>query len=117
MGHAILGVFHRGPFWNSLSALSICGSRLAGPDRLTVIPMQFDTRPMLATLTDKPFDDPDWVFETKWDGFRAIAVARLGHASLYSRNLNDISRKYPSVCQALAKIKDEADRRARTRGA
>jgi len=30
--------------------------------RLTVIPMQFDTRPMLATLTDKPFDDPDWVF-------------------------------------------------------
>ena len=63
---------------------------------------------MLATLTDKPFDDPDWVFETKWDGFRAIAVARPGHASLYSRNLNDISRKYPSVCQALAKIKDEA---------
>jgi len=72
---------------------------------------------MLATLTDEPFDDPDWVFETKWDGFRAIAVARPGHASLYSRNLNDISRKYPSVCQALAKIKDEADRRARTRGA
>jgi bifunctional non-homologous end joining protein LigD len=70
--------------------------------------MQFDLRPMLATLTDKPFDDPDWVFETKWDGFRAIAVARPGHASLYSRNLNDISRKYPSVCQALAKIKDEA---------
>ena len=63
---------------------------------------------MLATLTDEPFDDPDWVFETKWDGFRAIAVARPGHASLYSRNLNDISRKYPSVCQALAKIKDEA---------
>lgn len=63
---------------------------------------------MLAALTDKPFDDPDWVFETKWDGFRAIAVARPGHASLYSRNLNDISRKYPSVCQALAKIKDEA---------
>ena len=63
---------------------------------------------MLATLTDKPFHDPDWVFETKWDGFRAIAVARPGHASLYSRNLNDISRKYPSVCQALARIKHEA---------
>ena len=70
--------------------------------------MQFDLRPMFATLTDKPFDDPDWVFEMKWDGFRTIAVARSGHASLYSRNLNDISRKYPSVCQALAKIKDEA---------
>jgi bifunctional non-homologous end joining protein LigD len=67
-----------------------------------------DLRPMLATLTDKPFDDPDWVFETKWDGFRAIAVAGPGHASLYSRNGNDISRKYPSICAALAALKHEA---------
>jgi bifunctional non-homologous end joining protein LigD len=67
-----------------------------------------DLRPTLATLTDKPFDDPDWVFETKWDGFRAIAVAGPGHASLYSRNGNDISRKYPSICAALAAIKYEA---------
>lgn len=63
---------------------------------------------MLATLTDKPFDDPDWVVETKWDGFRAIAVAGPGHASLYSRNGNDISRKYPSICAALAAIEHEA---------
>ena len=70
--------------------------------------MQFELRPMLTTLTDKPFDDPDWVFETKWDGFRAIAVAKPGQAALYSRNLNDISRKYPSICAALAKIKHEA---------
>jgi bifunctional non-homologous end joining protein LigD len=70
--------------------------------------MQFELRPMLATLTDKPFDNPDWVFETKWDGFRAIAVATPGQATLYSRNLNDISRKYPSICAALAKIKHEA---------
>jgi bifunctional non-homologous end joining protein LigD len=70
--------------------------------------MQPDLRPMLATLTDKPFDDPDWVFETKWDGFRAVAVARPGHAALYSRNLNDISRKYPSICAALAAVKHQA---------
>ena len=70
--------------------------------------MRYDFRPMLATLTDKPFDDPDWVFETKWDGFRAIAVAAPGHAALYSRNGNDISCKYPTICAALAKIKDEA---------
>lgn len=67
-----------------------------------------DLRPMLATLTDEPFDDPDWVFETKWDGFRAIAVAGPGHASLYSRNGNDISRKYSSICAALAAIRHEA---------
>jgi bifunctional non-homologous end joining protein LigD len=70
--------------------------------------MQPDLRPMLATLTDAPFDDPGWVFETKWDGFRAIAVAGPGHAALYSRNGIDISRKYPTICAALAKIKHEA---------
>jgi bifunctional non-homologous end joining protein LigD len=69
---------------------------------------EFDLSPMLATLTDKPFDDPDWIFETKWDGFRAIAVARPGHALLYSRNLLDISRKYPTICEALATITQEA---------
>ncbi len=70
--------------------------------------MQPNLRPMLATLTDKPFDDPAWVFETKWDGFRAIAVATPGHASLYSRNGNDLSGKYPSICSALAAIKHAA---------
>ena len=33
-------------------------------------------RPMLATLVDKPFDDKEWVFETKWDGFRLITEKR-----------------------------------------
>ena len=70
--------------------------------------MKPDLRPMLATLTDQPFDDKDWLFETKWDGFRAIAVAGPGHARLYSRRGHDISEKYPSICQALAAIKHEA---------
>jgi bifunctional non-homologous end joining protein LigD len=63
--------------------------------------MQFDLRPMLATLIDKPFDDPNWVFETKWDGFRVIAVVGSGKATLYSRNGLDVSAKYPSICKAL----------------
>jgi bifunctional non-homologous end joining protein LigD len=70
--------------------------------------MKPDLRPMLATLTDQPFDDKDWVFETKWDGFRAIAVAAPGHARLYSRRGHDISEKYPTVCRALGAIKHEA---------
>ena len=44
--------------------------------------IEYDLRPMLATLTDKSFDDQGWVFETKWDGFRAIAVAEPGRALL-----------------------------------
>ena len=70
--------------------------------------MRPDIRPMLATLTDKPFDDPDWIFETKWDGFRAVALVEPGKAKLYSRNGLDISRKYPSIVAALAKIKESA---------
>lgn len=63
---------------------------------------------MLATLTDQPFDDPGWIFETKWDGFRAIAVAEPGHARLYSRRGHDLSAKYPTICDALARIKHDA---------
>ena len=63
--------------------------------------MRPDLRPMLATLIDKPFDDPAWIFETKWDGFRLMAEIKDGEARLYSRNLIDLSRKYPSVCRAL----------------
>jgi bifunctional non-homologous end joining protein LigD len=70
--------------------------------------MKPDLRPMLATLTDQPFDDRDWVFETKWDGFRAIAVVEPGHARLYSRRGHNISEKYPTICRALAAIKHEA---------
>ena len=34
----------------------------------------------------KPFDDPEWVFELKYDGFRALAVIEYGRCTLYSRN-------------------------------
>ena len=66
--------------------------------------MKPDLRPMLATLIDKPFDDPNWIFETKWDGFRLMAEIKDGSASLYSRNLIDLSSKYPSICAALRGI-------------
>ena len=45
--------------------------------------------PMLATLTSKAFDDPDWLFEIKWDGFRVQAVVRDGEVRLFTRNLKD----------------------------
>jgi bifunctional non-homologous end joining protein LigD len=71
--------------------------------------MKPDLRPMLATLTDKPFDDPDWIFETKWDGFRVMAeVKGDGTVRLYSRNLLDVSGKFPAVCGALAGIGRQA---------
>lgn len=63
---------------------------------------------MLATLIDKPFDDPAWVFETKWDGFRMVTLIERGKVTLYSRNGLIVNDRYPPVAAALAKIKRDA---------
>lgn len=54
-------------------------------------------KPMLATLVDKPFSDPDWLFETKWDGIRAVCFLANGKARFVSRNQNDLSAQYPEL--------------------
>jgi ATP-dependent DNA ligase len=40
--------------------------------------------PMLATLVDDPFSDPDWIFETKWDGFRSVCLCATARRSFFS---------------------------------
>jgi bifunctional non-homologous end joining protein LigD len=65
-------------------------------------------QPMLATLTDAPFDDPDWVFEDKYDGFRMISEIRNGSVALYSRNGKIISHSYIEVAKALEGVKGDA---------
>ena len=62
-------------------------------------------RPMLATLVDAPFDDPDWIFETKWDGYRIIARIGEGRVKLLSRRGTDVTRTYPQIAAALAKLR------------
>lgn len=42
-------------------------------------------KPMKATQVDKPFDDPGWIYEIKWDGYRALAMVQDGNAKLLSR--------------------------------
>src|SRR5437870_3960595 len=53
--------------------------------------------PMLATLVDEPFSNPEWIFETKWDGFRAICFIKDGAARLVSRNQLDMTHQYPEL--------------------
>jgi bifunctional non-homologous end joining protein LigD len=53
--------------------------------------------PMLATSIDKPFDAPDWLFEIKWDGYRAVAFIENGKTRLVSRNQNDLTPRYPEL--------------------
>ena len=52
---------------------------------------------MLATAIEKPFDNPDWLFEIKWDGYRAVAFIDDGRVRLVSRNQNDLSAQYPEL--------------------
>src|SRR6201996_9716745 len=65
-------------------------------------------QPMLATLTDAAFDDPSWVFEDKYDGFRMIAKVEGGKVALYSRNGKIISHSYIEVAKALERVKRDA---------
>ena len=59
---------------------------------------------MLATLVDEPFDDKEWVFETKWDGFRLITEKRGNTVRLWSRNGIDVTSRYAVLLPALQKI-------------
>ena len=54
-------------------------------------------RPMLATLVDKPFSDPEWIFETKWDGFRSVCFIDKGKMRLVSRNQIEMTPQYPEL--------------------
>jgi bifunctional non-homologous end joining protein LigD len=65
-------------------------------------------QPMLATLTDTPFDDAGWIFEDKYDGFRMIAEIERGKVTLYSRNGKIISRSYIEIAKALEGVKSDA---------
>ncbi len=61
-------------------------------------------KPTMATLVDKPFSRDGWLFEPKWDGYRAIADVRKGKADLYSRNHISFNKDYPPVVKAVEKI-------------
>jgi bifunctional non-homologous end joining protein LigD len=74
--------------------------------RTSILPKRL--QPMLATLTDAPFDDPGWVFEDKYDGFRMIAEIKNGKVALYSRNGKIISRNYIEIAKALEGVEADA---------
>jgi len=60
-------------------------------------PMPTAINPMLATSVDDPFDDPEWLYEIKWDGYRAIAFISKGKVRLVSRNQNDLTAQYSEL--------------------
>src|SRR5712671_5941613 len=60
--------------------------------------------PMLASLADAPLDDPQLVYEPKYDGIRAIVeIAPKGGTRLWSRLGNEKTRQFPEITAALEK--------------
>jgi bifunctional non-homologous end joining protein LigD len=60
-------------------------------------------RPMLASLTDLPFDRGGWILEPKFSGIRALAYVLNGTVKLYSRRGLDLTHRFPDLAASLAK--------------
>lgn len=64
-------------------------------------------KPMTAKGTEEAFSDPAWLFEIKWDGYRAIADLRQKPARLYSRNGISFAEKYFPIYEALKSMNQQ----------
>jgi len=69
--------------------------------RLATMPDGKKLRPMFATLGDKPFDTPGWLWEPKLDGIRILAFVKDGEVELRSRRGIDVTKQYPALVDAL----------------
>ncbi len=66
-------------------------------------PFPTDIMPMLATLVDKPVEEPGWMYEVKWDGYRALGYVNNGEVEVRSRNNKSFNEKFYPVYNALKK--------------
>ena len=67
------------------------------------MPTQFD--PMVPTLVHKPFSGRDWLFEVKWDGWRATCFIKEGEARFVSRRRNSLNERFPQLGHVTEAIK------------
>lgn len=64
-------------------------------------------QPMLPTLTKAPFSNPDWIFEPKWDGYRAICLLENGRVRFASKNRKSLTRRFAELQSIPNSIKAE----------
>lgn len=67
--------------------------------------MNYFYKPMLAKEVPEPFSDKDWIFEIKWDGFRAIAYVNK-ELSIRSRNNHELKNNFPELNELSEKVRD-----------
>lgn len=78
--------------------------KLQFPPTARKAPMPEMIRPALATLGDRPFSSPDWLFEIKWDGVRTLARISNDKSRLWSRSAREITQEYPEMSDLPAHI-------------
>lgn len=83
----------------------MCAQQTSGKQAM---PKPANTTPMLATLAAAATDEPGWLYEIKWDGYRALAFLEKGQVELRSRNNKSFDEKYYPVYQALQQWKVNA---------
>jgi bifunctional non-homologous end joining protein LigD len=71
-------------------------------------PFPTKVKPMLATLVDKPFDKEGWIYEVKWDGYRALGLMNGKSVMLKSRNDKSFNEKFYPIYDALKAWKIKA---------
>jgi bifunctional non-homologous end joining protein LigD len=77
-------------------------------DRAPAKPMPHNIAPMLPVPIKKPFNHADWIFEVKWDGYRAIAELNGKNVLLYSRNQLSLTKMFPPIAESLQKLRIRA---------
>jgi len=88
------------PVSSVVNALPSKSESVPGPMKRA---MPVKIHPMLAESVEKAFDGAEWLFEIKWDGYRAIAFIEGGKVRLVSRNQNDLTPRYPEL-KSMAKL-------------
>jgi bifunctional non-homologous end joining protein LigD len=78
--------------WAELTGRATGARKAAMPETVT---------PMLATLVDAPFASDEWLYEVKWDGYRALVFVEGGKARLVSRSQNDLTAAFAELAAEL----------------
>ena len=78
--------------------------KLLNKFKLKSRPIIGTVKPMLASQNKKPFDDPEWIYEIKYDGYRALTELKDNKVELISRNGMSFNNQFSEIVSSLARV-------------
>jgi bifunctional non-homologous end joining protein LigD len=90
---------------DDLKGISFTPDDVANAKQLKEFPTQW--KPQLATLANEIFDDKDWIYENKYDGYRVLIQVNKGKVNLVSRNGLSFNQKYKSLVEAFGIVSND----------